>query len=172
MRAYGEISYFSMGEFNNLLQEKAALDKKVDWLIAQINKTMEAFPAGIAIEDKTRLNDMLREEAYCLPETILAMIHGAEIDAIVCDAGDTILDISRHLMALLGYQPQELIGAYKGKLWVDRPDIQDTDQSGETDYIYSIYKVKQKHFPAVHEDAYINSRGNGNSGSSASIKCC
>jgi hypothetical protein len=36
MRAYGEIAYFSIGEFNNLLKEKVKLDKKVDRLKALI----------------------------------------------------------------------------------------------------------------------------------------
>ena len=46
MRAYGEIAYFSIEEFNNLLQEKVNLDKKVDRLKALIDKTMEALPEG------------------------------------------------------------------------------------------------------------------------------
>ena len=159
MRAYGEIAYFSIGEFNNLLQEKVNLDKKVDRLKALIDKTMEALPEGLSIENKADLEAVLRKKLHLLPDTISTVLHTAEIGVIVCDADDTILDISQHLMASLGYQPAELIGSYKGKLWVERPDIHETGLSGENDYIYSIYKVKQKHFPAVHEDAYITREG-------------
>jgi len=159
MRAYGEIAYFSIGEFNNLLQEKVIQDKKVDRLKALIKKNMDVLVGGLVIDDKPSLKIILRESQHLLPEAISPVINAEEASAIVCDEADTILDISPHLMTSLGYQPADLIGSYKGKLWVERPDMQETGQAADTDYIYSIYKVKQKHFPAVHEDAYITREG-------------
>jgi len=39
-----------------------------------------------------------------------------------------IAAISHNLIAVLGYAHEELIGAYKGMLWVERPRSQETGQ--------------------------------------------
>jgi PAS domain S-box-containing protein len=149
-----------MEEFNAILKEKAQLDRGLGQLKAAIKKTMEAFSQGIEAGGTAGSLEQLLNEGAIMPEQLQDLLHNAEIGAIVCDTQETIAAISHNLIAVLGYAHEELIGAYKGMLWVERPRSQETGQLlSAADYVYNIYKVKQKYFSAIHEDAYITRDG-------------
>jgi PAS domain S-box-containing protein len=160
MSAYKELPYFSMEEFNAILKEKAQLGRRFGQLKAAIKNTMEAFTQGIVAGGSAGSLEQLLHEGATIPERLRDLLHNAEIGAIVCDTQETIAVISHNFVAILGYAHEELIGAYKGMLWVERPHSQETGQLlSAADYVYNIYKVKQKHFSAIHEDAYITRDG-------------
>ena len=161
MSAYKELPYFSIEEFNAILKEKAQMDRRLGQLKAAIKKTMEAFSTGIvAGSTADSLKQLLNETGAIMPEQLRDLLNNSEMGAIICDTQETIAAISQNLIAVLGYTPEELIGAYKGMLWVERPRSQETGQLlCEAEYVYNIYKVKQKHFSAIHEDAYITRDG-------------
>jgi PAS domain S-box-containing protein len=140
-------------EFQNLLQKKARHEERLDSVKNLIKQIMQTYSEGLVIEQKSSLMDLLRGESQKFsPELNQALKH-PEIGGIICDENDIIIDISNNLITSLGYQPDELIGAYKGKLWVERPNEKDSSYPGKVEYL--IYRVKQKHFDSTHEDAYI-----------------
>ena len=160
MSAYAELPYFNMKEVHAILKGKAVLDRHLGQLKAAIKKTMEAFTQGIVVGGTAHSLEQLLHDEAVIPDQFRELLHNSEIGAIVCNTQETITAISQNLIAVLGYVPGELIGAYKGMLWVERPRSQETGQLlSAADYVYTIYKVKQKHFSAIHEDAYITRDG-------------
>ncbi|MEI6126705.1 MAG: sigma 54-interacting transcriptional regulator, partial [Pseudomonadota bacterium] len=144
-------------EFNRLLEEKKKEDLHFATLKGLISSIIEIFPQGIYTQQHISLNNFLEECDKQLPEKACQAIKHKEIWSLVCDKNDIILAAAPNLCSSLKYASDELIGAYKGKLWVERPDKKDEHQLNRAAYL--IYEVKQKHFHGTHEDAYITKAG-------------
>jgi len=160
MSTYAELPHFNNEEFDVVLKKKVQLDRRLGQLKAAIKKTMDDFVQGIVVEGTAGSLEHILNKGALIPEQLRDLLHTPEIGAIVCDTQETIAAISNNLAAVLGYAQDELIGAYKGMLWVERPRSQETGQLlSDAEYVYNIYRVKQKHFSAIHEDAYITREG-------------
>jgi transcriptional regulator with PAS, ATPase and Fis domain len=146
-----------INEFKRLLDEKQLLDHELDRLRTLIADVIETFPDGITVQSADELPRLYSQCYRFMPPQHCAVLLAPDIWSIVCDASDTILAVSSNLGELLGYATQDLIGAYKGKLWAERPDKADSHQPNRASYL--IYEVKQKHFHGTHEDAFISSDG-------------
>ena len=145
-------------EFKSLLDEKRFLEEKIDALKGLIAGVIDTFPDGIMVQEAHELPHLYSQCYRFMPPQQCAVLLDPEILSMVCDTSDTILAVSSNLEQLLGYSRKELINAYKGKLWAERPDKTDGSQLSRAGYL--IYEVKQKHFHGTHEDAFITSGGN------------
>ncbi len=144
-------------DFRRLLQEKIQLDERLDEHKKLIESVMTTFHDGITLAAS---EDMQRLYSQCyrfMPPQQCSALLDPEIWSIVCDANNTIIAVSDNLHEALGYNRAELLGAYKGKLWAERPDKQTGGSLSSAGYL--IYEVKQKHFHGLHEDAFITSDG-------------
>lgn len=144
-------------EFKLLLDEKQQQDQNLNVLRSRIADVIETFPEGITVQSADELPRFYSQCYRFMPPQCCAVLLDPDIWSMVCDANDTILALSSNLSEPLGYAAQELIGAYKGKLWAERPDMADSHQPNRASYL--IYEVKQKHFHGTHEDAFISSTG-------------
>ena len=147
----------SIKEFKTLLDEKQKHDQNSNRLRTHIANLIEIFPKGITVQSVGELPRFYSQCYRFMPPQHCAVLLEPDILSMVCDASDTILAMSSNLGELLGYAAQDLIGAYKGKLWAERPDTPDSQQPNRASYL--IYEVKQKHFHGTHEDAFISSDG-------------
>jgi PAS domain S-box-containing protein len=155
-----EIEYIEtsdLREFKRLLELKKAQDEGLDALRDLINGLMGSLPQGIVLSREHNLSSLLKDCFRCLDESVCTILQHPRIWSMVCDNNDYILDVSENLISCLGYAPAELIGAYKGMLWVERPDRAVAQQVKQAAYL--IYEVKQRHFHGTHADAYIASDG-------------
>lgn len=144
-------------EFNRLREDKRQADSHLDVLKGLIKRVMETFPKGIPAGKHDSWSSFLQ---YCREnssDALSAVIEHPEIWSIICDQNDVMLSASQSLFNGLRYNPDELIGSYKGKLWIERPREHNEQQLNRAAYL--IYQVKQKHFHGTHEDAYITSDG-------------
>ena len=144
-------------EFNRLRDRKREADSRLDVLRGLIKRLMESFPDGIPAGTRDSLPSFLQGFSGNTPDGLAPVIEHPQIWSIICDQHDIMLDASQNLFDALRYSSDELLGAYKGKLWVERP--QNTEQQKINRAAYLIYQVKQKHFHGTHEDAYITSDG-------------
>jgi len=140
-------------DFRDLLRKKAQHDEKINHIKGMIEKVMVRYSGGIIVEQKKYLKNILQGDLPMSSEELNQVFNHPEIGCIICDENNLIVDISKNLIDSLGYRPEDLIGAYKGKLWVERPNKSEADYANKVEYL--IYRVKQKHFDATHEDAYI-----------------
>ena len=144
-------------EFKLLLDEKQQQEQSLDRLRTRIADVIETFPEGITVHSVDELPRLYSQCYRFMPPQCCAVLLDPDIWSMVCDANDTILAMSSNLSEPLGYAAKELIGAYKGKLWAERPDTADSHQPNRASYL--IYEVKQKHFHGTHEDAFISIDG-------------
>jgi PAS domain S-box-containing protein len=149
-----DVTALIVNEFKDLLNKKARHDEKLNSLKELIKKIMDTYTGGLILEQKKYLNSLLLGNNKMFSTELNQAFNNPEIGSIICDENNMIVDISRNLISSLGYQPGELIGSYKGKLWVERPNKTESDYGNQVEYL--IYRVKQKHFDATHEDAYIS----------------
>ena len=144
-------------EFDRLREWRNEEASHLDTLKGLIRRVMEIYPGGIPAGTPDQLSAFLRLSREQSADELSAVIDHPEIWCIVCDTQDIMLDASQNLLDALRYAPNEVIGAYKGKLWIERPKKADDQQSNRAAYL--IYEVKQKHYHGIHEDAYITSDG-------------
>jgi len=149
-----DVTALIVNEFQDLLNKKARHDEKLNSLKELIKKIMDTYTGGLILEQKKYLNSLLLGDNKMFSTELNQAFNHPEIGSIICDENNMIVDISRNLITSLGYQPGELIGSYKGKLWVERPNKTEADYGNQVEYL--IYRVKQKHFDTTHEDAYIS----------------
>ena len=145
-----ESKYEYVENFRRLLQEKITLDEQLEAHKKTIESVMTTFPDGIALGSQDDLQRLYSQCYRFMPPQQCSVLLDPEIWSIICDASDTIIAVSENLRDALGYPSKELLGAYKGKLWAERPDGSSIGSSA-----YLIYEVKQKHFHGTHEDALI-----------------
>lgn len=144
-------------EFRRLVDEKKKEDLNHKKLTGLIRGLIDAYPQGIIMANQSSLKNFFNDCAGYIPQELCPVFKHQEIITIVCDVNDTIIDASRNLFSLLKYTRSDLIGEYKGKLWVERPD--ETGAAELNRAAYLIYEVKQKHFHGTHEDAFITRDG-------------
>jgi len=144
-------------EFNRLREWKNEEARHLDTLKDLIRRVMETYPTGIPVATPAQLSSFLQLKRNQNSEALSGAIEHQEIWSIVCDTNDIMLGASQNLCNALRYNPDELIGSYKGKLWIERPKKAEDQQSNRAAYL--IYQVKQKHYHGIHEDAYISSNG-------------
>ncbi len=144
-------------EFNRLRTWKNEKSSHLDELKGLIKRVMELYPGGIPIGNPAHMPSFLQQLTENGAEELTAVIEHPEIWCIVCDTNDIMLGASQNLLNSLRYAPEELIGAYKGKLWIERPKKAEDDRSNRAAYL--IYQVKQKYYHGIHKDAYITSDG-------------
>lgn len=141
-------------KFSRLLSEKKRADSRVEDLNKRVNALVEYFPDGIKAARQMRPEKKVQQ---ALSSPVGDAVNHPEIWRIVCDASDSIVDVSANICEVLKYKEEELRGCYKGKLWIEKPSS--ADQFRHNKAAYLIYEVKQKHFQGAHEDAYISSSG-------------
>ena len=144
-------------DFRRLLQEKIKLDERLEEHKKLIESVMTTFHDGITLAAPEDLQRLYSQCYRFMPPQQCSALLDPEIWSIVCDANNTIIAVSDNLHEALGYNRAELLGAYKGKLWAERPDNQAGGSLSSAGYL--IYEVKQKHFHGLHEDAFITSDG-------------
>jgi PAS domain-containing protein len=116
-----------VNEFQDLLNKKARHDEKLNSLKELIKKIMDTYTGGLILEQKKYLNSLLLGDNKMFSTELNQAFNNPEIGSIICDENNMIVDISRNVITSLGYQPGELIGSYKGKLWVERPNKTEAD---------------------------------------------
>jgi len=144
-------------DFKRLLDEKNAVAQRLDHHKTLISSLMETYFDGITLPTTDYMPRLYSQCYQFMPAQQCAVLHDPHILSMVCDKNDIILAVSSNLEHLLGYSRSELINAYKGKLWAERPEGTDVSQLSRADYL--IYEVKQKHYHRTHEDAFITSAG-------------
>ncbi len=144
-------------EFNRLRDWKNEEAGHLEKVKGMIQRVLERYPGGIPIGMPDDLTTFLQRSREQHAEALHDVIEHPEIWSIVCDTNDIMLGASPNLLKALVYQPEELIGSYKGKLWIERPKKAEDQQSNRAAYL--IYKVKQKHYHGIHEDAFISNNG-------------
>lgn len=144
-------------EFNRLREWKNDEAMHLDTLKSLIRRVMELYPGGIPVGQPAQLSSFLQQYRVQSTDELSAVIEHPEIWSIVCDTNDIMFGASQSLLNALRYAPDELFGAYKGKLWIERPKKAEDLQSNRAAYL--IYQVKQRHYHGIHEDAYITSDG-------------
>jgi transcriptional regulator with PAS, ATPase and Fis domain len=144
-------------EFNRLRDRKNEEAGHLEGLKGTIKRILERYPGGIPVGVPDGLTTFLQRCQEQHAEALRDVIEHPEIWSIVCDTNDIMRGASPHFLKALRYEPEELLGSYKGKLWIERPKKAEDQQSNRAAYL--IYQVKQKHYHGIHEDAFISSNG-------------